>query len=90
MVTDLFKVQTVGGASVAMSFNVGRGVGTTTLLLTLVRVVQCGSNVVGFQLSLGTQLLAVTQISVPSAIPVSVHEFMHGLGSTVAIKMPPA
>ena len=86
------RVHTVGGASTAMSLSTGRDVGTTALLFALVSVVHCGSGgkVVGFQRSLGGQLLAVTQICVPSAMPVSVYEFMHSLGATVPTKTPPA
>jgi hypothetical protein len=60
------------------------------LLFALVSVVQAGSIIVGFQRSFGTQLLAVTQIGVPSAMPLSVYEFMHSLGTTVPTKTPPA
>ena len=87
------RVHTVGGASTAMSGSViVGGTGAIMLLLGLVRVVQTGSGgkVVGFQRSLGAQLLAVTQMVAPSATPVNVCEFMHGRGVTVATKMPPA
>jgi hypothetical protein len=46
--------------------NVHNGNGMITRLLSpLVSVVQFGSNAAGSQVSFGTQLLAVTQISVP-------------------------
>ena len=66
----------------------------TRLLGTLVSVVQsfgsvevCGSGV-EIHRSFGTQLLAVTQISVPYAMPVSVYEFKHGCGAMDAMSPP--
>ena len=61
----------------------------TRLLGTLVSVVHVTSrNVPVGHRSFGTQLLAVTQISVPTVTPVSVYVFKHGCGAMDAMSPP--
>jgi hypothetical protein len=65
----------------------GGGATVTRLLGTLVSVVQSFGNVEVHR-SFGTQLLAVTQISVPTVTPVSVYVFKHGFGAMDAMSPP--
>jgi hypothetical protein len=58
------------------------GAGVTLLLGPLVSVVHFTTRYVPEdQFGFGTQLLAVTQISVPTVTPVSVYVFKHGCGA---------
>jgi len=69
------------GVGVGVGVSVGVGADMTRLLGPLVSVMQCVvEKTPDGQVSFGTQLLAVIQISVPGAT-VSVYEFRHGCGA---------
>jgi hypothetical protein len=65
----------------------GGGATVTLLLGPLVSVVQSFGSLEVHR-SFGTQLLAVTQISVPTVTPVSVYVFKHGCGAMDAMSPP--